>query len=100
MNEFFNAIVKKSYDGQNITENEFLNYYADCNATLPHEKEEYFVDVIPLCHNISNERLLSPHGASLQELTMSPQIDLHNLKPSFLKKLDRKLSPKTMRAKP
>lgn len=46
MNEFVNAIAKKSYDGSNITENEFLNYYADCNATLPHEKEEYFVDVI------------------------------------------------------
>jgi hypothetical protein len=45
MNEFVNAITKKSYDASTITENEFLNYYADCNATLPHEKEEYFVDV-------------------------------------------------------
>lgn len=46
MNEFVNAITKKSYDGTNITENEFVNYYADCNATLPHEKEEYFTDVV------------------------------------------------------
>lgn len=45
MNEFANAIVKRSRDGETIEENEFLNYYADCNATLPHEKEEYFVDV-------------------------------------------------------
>lgn len=46
MNEFVNAISKKTTDGSTITENEFLNYYADCNATLPHEKEEYFVDVV------------------------------------------------------
>lgn len=45
MNEFGNAISKRSKDGQSINEDEFLNYYADCNATLPHEKEEYFSDV-------------------------------------------------------
>jgi hypothetical protein len=37
-----NAIAKRSSDGRTINENEFLNYYADVNATLPHEKEEYF----------------------------------------------------------
>lgn len=45
MNEFGNAISKRSKDGQSINEDEFLNYYADCNATLPNEKEEYFSDV-------------------------------------------------------
>ena len=29
-----------------ICESEFLEYYADVNATLPKEKEEYFVDII------------------------------------------------------
>ncbi|EGR28430.1 hypothetical protein IMG5_175680 [Ichthyophthirius multifiliis] len=44
--EFINAISKKSLDGQNIIENDFLEYYADVNATLPQEKEEYFVDIV------------------------------------------------------
>ena len=81
-------------------ENEFLNYYADCNATLPHEKEEYFVDVRPYAHKISNSRLLFPLGGSLQELIMSPQIDSPNSKPYSLKKLGRKPSLKMTRAKP
>jgi calcyphosin len=44
--EFINAITKRSRDGQNVTEDEFVNYYADVNATLPHEKEDYFQDVV------------------------------------------------------
>jgi len=32
--------------GVHICESEFLEYYADVNATLPKEKEEYFVDII------------------------------------------------------
>ena len=28
-----------------IKEPEFMDYYADINATLPSEKEEYFIDV-------------------------------------------------------
>jgi len=46
MNEFKNAIIKKSSDGAHITEADFLDYYADVNATLPLEKEEYFVDLV------------------------------------------------------
>jgi len=46
MNEFKTAIIKKSSDGAHITEAEFLDYYADVNATLPHEKEDYFVDLV------------------------------------------------------
>lgn len=44
--EFANAIIKKTQDGVHICESEFLEYYADVNATLPKEKEEYFVDII------------------------------------------------------
>jgi len=38
--------LRKSADGVNITEKEFLDYYADVNATLPDEREEYFVDIL------------------------------------------------------
>lgn len=40
--EFINAITKRSRNGQTVSEDEFVNYYADVNATLPHEKEDYF----------------------------------------------------------
>ena len=33
LNEFANAISKRARDGRTITEDEFLNYYADVNAT-------------------------------------------------------------------
>eukprot|EP00331_Platyophrya_macrostoma_P029949 CAMPEP_0176456796 /NCGR_PEP_ID=MMETSP0127-20121128/31510_1 /TAXON_ID=938130 /ORGANISM="Platyophrya macrostoma, Strain WH" /LENGTH=527 /DNA_ID=CAMNT_0017846841 /DNA_START=40 /DNA_END=1623 /DNA_ORIENTATION=- len=46
LSEFKNAIRKKSADGATVTESQFLEYYADVNATLPHEKEEYFVDLV------------------------------------------------------
>ena len=46
--EFKRAIEKKSSDGRTIQEPEFMDYYADINATLPSEKEEYFIDVIYL----------------------------------------------------
>ena len=29
-----------------ITENSFIEYYADINACLPAEKDEYFVDLV------------------------------------------------------
>jgi hypothetical protein len=38
----------KSADGENLSEVEFLKYYADINAVLPIEKEDYFVNVIIL----------------------------------------------------
>lgn len=35
-----------SYSGVSISASEFLEYYADVNATLPKEKEDYFVDIL------------------------------------------------------
>jgi hypothetical protein len=32
-------------DGQTLSETEFLKYYADINAVLPIEKEDYFLNV-------------------------------------------------------
>ena len=34
-----------SSDGKSINFEEFLDYYYDVNATLPTDKEEYFIDV-------------------------------------------------------
>jgi len=44
--DFQAALTKKSKNGTCITESDFLEYYADVNATLPYEKENYFVDLI------------------------------------------------------
>jgi hypothetical protein len=35
-----------SSDGENITLNEFYEYYLDVNATLPSEKEDFFLEVL------------------------------------------------------
>lgn len=86
MNEFANAISKRSRDGQTIDEQEFLNYYADVNATLPSEKEEYFADVL---YHINNS-WLHPPGVSHLELIMSHLQDWPNWKLSYLKKSDKK----------
>lgn len=45
-NEFKDAIMKRTLDGKTVSETEFLEYYADINATLPYEKEEFFVDIV------------------------------------------------------
>ena len=59
MEEFLSAITKKRFfiyykkknknekssDGKWINFEEFLDYYHDVNATLPTDKEEYFIDV-------------------------------------------------------
>lgn len=40
--------------GGQITEAAFLEYYADVNATLPAEKDDYFVDVVLKTWGIAN----------------------------------------------
>ena len=39
-------MTAKSSDKKCITEAEFLDYYADVNATVPYEKENYFCDLV------------------------------------------------------
>jgi len=92
MNEFKNAIIKKSSDGAHITEPEFLDYYADVNATLPVEKEEYFVDVT----SISDFLLIfffsssSRHGESPPVLTTFHRKESLSLKLSSTKRSDKR----------
>lgn len=44
--DFWNTIVKKSDDGQTINSQQFTKYYADVNAVLPSEKEDYFINLV------------------------------------------------------
>jgi hypothetical protein len=43
--EFVDILGKRQVGG-NITEQAFIEYYADVNATLPAEKDDYFVDMV------------------------------------------------------
>jgi calcyphosin len=42
----FIACMGAKCQGAFVTEAGFLDYYADINATLPAEKDEYFVELI------------------------------------------------------
>ncbi len=44
-NDFVNMMGSAAQGGV-ITEDAFINYYANINAALPAEKDDYFVDVI------------------------------------------------------
>lgn len=74
-NEFAAAITKKSSDAKTITEQEFLDYYADMNATLPNDKEEYFVDVILQTWGItSGAEYVSPERLADLEIILYEKI--------------------------
>ena len=45
LRKLFFFIIIISSDGKSINFEEFLDYYYDVNATLPTDKEEYFIDV-------------------------------------------------------
>ncbi|CAD8165837.1 unnamed protein product [Paramecium octaurelia] len=73
--EFVNAISKRSKDGQSINEEEFLNYYADCNATLPSEKEEYFTDLLTSTWGVtSGADYVSPERLAQLEIILFEKI--------------------------
>ena len=45
MNDFVEIMGEKVQNG-NISEEDFIGYYADCNAVTPVDKENYFIQVI------------------------------------------------------
>ena len=45
MNDFVQLIAEKSAGG-NISEQAFMDYYADCNAVTPVDKESYFITTV------------------------------------------------------
>lgn len=65
-NEFEQCIGARSQGGF-ISENSFLEYYADINACLPAEKDDYFVDLVLKTWGLnSSKALVSPQ--KIQEL--------------------------------
>jgi hypothetical protein len=65
-NEFENCIGARSQGGQ-VSENAFLEYYADINACLPAEKDDYFVDLVLKTWGLNTDKaFVSPQR--LQEI--------------------------------
>ncbi|KRX03823.1 hypothetical protein PPERSA_04618 [Pseudocohnilembus persalinus] len=73
--EFEREITKKSSDGKNITEQEFLSYYADLNLTHSQEKDEYFADMILRTWGVTTgENYVSPERLADLELILYEKI--------------------------
>jgi len=73
--EFGKAIKRKSSNGTCITEAEFLEYYADVNATLPYEKENYFCDLVMRSWGVSSgECYVSPERLACLERTIYEKV--------------------------
>jgi len=84
-------MTKKSSDGEHITEDEFLSYYADVNATMPSEKEEYFSDLVIKTWGITtSESYVSPERMNDLQIILYEKIrqktDDHNDEGKTIKK--------------
>jgi hypothetical protein len=55
----------KRQQGGHITEDVFIQYYADVNATLPAEKDDYFVELILKTWNLNGNK--GGHGSVTAE---------------------------------
>lgn len=47
-------------DGDSVSENAFLEYYADVSACMPAEKDEYFIDMVLETWGLNEESYISP----------------------------------------
>lgn len=66
--EFENGISFRA-SGETVTENSFMEYYADVSACLPAEKDEYFVDTVLETWGLSDEHFISPQRiAEMEEI--------------------------------
>ena len=59
---------KESTDGITLNEEQFIKYYADINAVLPIEKEDYFVNV-----KIIIKMVISTWGLTTWDEYVSPE---------------------------
>lgn len=59
LEEFENGLQIRS-EGDVVTEDAFLQYYADVNACLPAEKDEYFIDTVLETWGLSEDSYISP----------------------------------------
>jgi len=57
--EFYTGLSYRA-GGDAVTEDVFLNYYADVNACLPAEKDEYFIDTVLETWGLSEDTYISP----------------------------------------
>ena len=53
----FIACLGEKVKGGNVTENDFIEYYADINACLPAEKDDYFVDLVLKTWGLTAEKV-------------------------------------------
>lgn len=66
--EFEQGIDYRSSGGF-VDENSFLDYYADVNACLPAEKDEYFIDTVLETWGLSEESYITPQRiAELEDI--------------------------------
>lgn len=57
-NEFFDALRHRT--ARVVDEATFMDYYADLNACLPAEKDEYFIDIVLSTWGISQDSYITP----------------------------------------
>lgn len=68
LNEF-EAGLEFRAQGGDITENTFLEFYADVSACLPAEKDEYFIDTVLETWGLSEEHYITPQRiAELEDI--------------------------------
>lgn len=73
LKEFTEAITRRSSDGKTITREEFFEYFYDVNACIPHEREEYFIDI--LLHGFGIDQfVVTPERIRQVELTSYEKI--------------------------
>lgn len=55
-NDFISCLGAKAKGGI-VTENDFIDYYTDINASLPAEKDDYFVDLVLKSWGLTAEKV-------------------------------------------
>lgn len=56
-NDFVNCISQRTRGGQ-VTEEDFIQYYADINACTPAEKDDYFIDLVLKTWGLGTDKVL------------------------------------------
>ena len=69
MRDFVELMSSKATDGA-VSEEAFMDYYADCNAVLPADRENYFIDVVLKTWGLSGTAVTvsAPRLAELEDI--------------------------------
>lgn len=84
---------KESTDGITLNEEQFIKYYADINAVLPIEKEDYFVNV-----KIIIKMVISTWGLTTGDEYVSPE-RIKQLETIFFEKVRQRTFTKESESK-